>query len=207
MSWKFNRAALAAIASATLTTPAFAHHMMDGKTPTTFADGLLSGLAHPVIGPDHLGFLAAIGLAAAIVPGGLGLILAFVAASTAGVLAHVAAIDVPYAEALVAASVIAGGVLVAVGKQASAKVWLSLAVLAGLVHGYAFGESIVGADRAVLGSYLLGLAIVSTAVAIGVMQFTRAVLAPRADLDRNLRAAGVVVGSVGLFMLATGLAS
>ena len=27
---------------------------MGGKTPSTFAEGLLSGLGHPVIGPDHL---------------------------------------------------------------------------------------------------------------------------------------------------------
>jgi urease accessory protein len=30
---------------------------MDGRTPTSFFEGLLSGLAHPVIGIDHPGFL------------------------------------------------------------------------------------------------------------------------------------------------------
>src|SRR5438270_774512 len=33
------------------TTCAHAHHLMGGKTPSTFADGLLSGLGHPLIGP------------------------------------------------------------------------------------------------------------------------------------------------------------
>ena len=207
MTWKFRPAAFAAAASMAVTTPAFAHHMMDGKVPTTFVEGLLSGLAHPVIGPDHFAFIVAIGLAAAVVPGGIALILAFVAASGAGVLAHVAELNIPGAEALVAATVVVAGSLVAFGRGVGALPWLVLGVLAGLLHGYAFGEAIVGADRAVLGSYLLGLTIVSIAVAIGVMQFARAVLAPRADLERNLRTAGVVVGSVGLVMLATGLAS
>src|SRR5215510_12231222 len=34
-------------------TSAFAHHVMGGKTPSTFVEGLLSGVGHPVIGPDH----------------------------------------------------------------------------------------------------------------------------------------------------------
>src|SRR5262249_29863369 len=45
------------------TTSAFAHHVMGGKTPSTFVEGLLSGTGHPVIGPDHLAFLLAIGIA------------------------------------------------------------------------------------------------------------------------------------------------
>jgi urease accessory protein len=36
-----------------LAEPAFAHHPMGGLTPATFADGLLSGLGHPVIGLDQ----------------------------------------------------------------------------------------------------------------------------------------------------------
>ena len=34
--------------------PAFAHHVVGGKMPVTFMDGLLSGLGHPIIGLDHL---------------------------------------------------------------------------------------------------------------------------------------------------------
>jgi urease accessory protein len=38
------------------TTAAFAHHVMGGETPSTFVDGLLSGIGHPIIGADHLAF-------------------------------------------------------------------------------------------------------------------------------------------------------
>lgn len=46
-----------------LAAPAQAHHLIDisGLKPTAF-NGLLSGLAHPVIGPDHLLFLLALAL-------------------------------------------------------------------------------------------------------------------------------------------------
>src|SRR5207249_12167708 len=66
------------------TTSAFAHHVMGGATPSTLVEGLLSGIAHPVIGPDHLAFLLAIGIAVGI--GGLNLALPalFVIASAIG---------------------------------------------------------------------------------------------------------------------------
>jgi urease accessory protein len=36
---------------------------MGGKTPSTFVDGILSGVGHPIIGPDHLAFVVALGIA------------------------------------------------------------------------------------------------------------------------------------------------
>ena len=40
-----------------------AHHLMGGKTQSTFAEGLLSGTGHPKIGPGYLAFLLALGIA------------------------------------------------------------------------------------------------------------------------------------------------
>ena len=51
--------------------PASAHHAMGGKMPSTFFEGFLSGLAHPVIGVDHLAFIVSVGLFAAINPQGI----------------------------------------------------------------------------------------------------------------------------------------
>ena len=39
--------------------PALAHHPMGGTTPTTFMQGLLSGIGHPILGLDHLAALIA----------------------------------------------------------------------------------------------------------------------------------------------------
>ena len=66
-----------------------AHHPMGGKTPSTFIEGLLSGFGHPMIGPDHLAFLVAVGIIVGV--GGLNLALpaVFVFAMAIGVALHV----------------------------------------------------------------------------------------------------------------------
>src|SRR5258708_34195202 len=45
---------------ALLIDPALAHHVMGGQVPVTFRDGLLSGLAHPIIGIDHFAAVVAV---------------------------------------------------------------------------------------------------------------------------------------------------
>ncbi|MDX2157989.1 MAG: HupE/UreJ family protein [Hyphomicrobiaceae bacterium] len=189
-----------------LATPASAHHAMDGKLPSTLLEGLLSGLGHPVIGPDHLAFIIAIGIAAALVPAGLGVIGAFIAASTAGVLIHLGAITLPMGELLVAGSVIAAGGLVALGHRAGNGAWLALAVLAGVVHGYAFGEAIVGAESRVIGAYLAGIAIVAAVISAGVMGIIRGTAAQSIAAETRLMAVGAAVACVGVVMLVGGLA-
>jgi urease accessory protein len=178
---------------------------MGGKLPATFMQGLLSGLGHPVIGPDHFAFIVALGIAAAVVPGGVGLIGAFIAASTLGVFAHVGAFDLPLADTLAAGSVVVAGALLAAGRRAGAGLWLALVGLAGFIHGYALGESIVGADRTTLGAYLLGLAAVECVVASAVMLFTRSLAAKSTRTELRLRTAGVVLGCAGIILLAAGM--
>ena len=57
--------------------PAFAHHVMGGKLPETFLQGLLSGLGHPIIGLDHFGAIVGIGILVAIAQRSVGLVLVF----------------------------------------------------------------------------------------------------------------------------------
>ena len=59
-------AALALALTVATVLSAQAHHVMGGRTPETFMQGLLSGLAHPVIGLDHLAFIVAMGVAAGV---------------------------------------------------------------------------------------------------------------------------------------------
>jgi urease accessory protein len=195
------RSRLIAVAGAVLlglaATPAFAHHVMDGRLPATFADGLLSGLGHPVIGLDHLAFVIAAGLAVGIAGARLATPALLVGASIAGVLVHVAAVGLPGGELLVAASVIAAGLVIASGKAAPGLAWALLFALGGFVHGYAFGESIVGADRSALGGYLTGLALVQAALATGIAVAARASLISGGALAP--RAAGAVIAAVGVF--------
>ncbi len=189
-------------ALALASSPANAHHVMDGNLPTTFMQGLLSGLGHPVIGPDHFAFILAIGVAAAIVPAGMGLIAAFVAASTAGVLIHVGAGSIAYVEVLVAASVVAAAAALAFGDSARSTTWLTLAAGAGIVHGMAFGETIVGAEQGVLGGYLLGLGLVSAAIAAAVALAVNKVTATPAAQLRLARVSSFALAAFGAVLVA-----
>jgi urease accessory protein len=164
------------LALASVATPALAHHVMDGNLPTTFMQGLLSGLGHPIIGLDHLAFVVALGIGAALLQGPLVVIAAFVTMSIAGVLIHLAQLDIPMVEPLVSFSVLLVGLALVWSRSVAGSVWLGIAAVAGLLHGYAFGESIVGAERAVVGAYLLGLAIVMAAIALTVAWITRRVV-------------------------------
>jgi len=184
---------------------AAAHHPMGGVTPTTFMEGFLSGIGHPVIGIDHLAFIIAIGIAAAFVSGGLGIIAGFIAASLLGVLAHVVELDVPLVETLVATSVIVAGAALAIGFTSARGVWLAIAIIAGLFHGYAFGETVVGAERTVIGAYLIGLAIIQAVVAIIAMIASRRFLVTADTSPLGLRAAGGALAVLGLFLLVVGL--
>ena len=57
------QAAVAALALLLIASPAFAHHPfgMGDSSALTAWQGLLSGLGHPLLGPDHLLFLLALG--------------------------------------------------------------------------------------------------------------------------------------------------
>jgi len=193
------RAALSVIPFFLMTASASAHHVMGGKMPTTFAEGFLSGLGHPVIGPDHLAFLLAIGVAVGV--GGLSLVLPllFVVASAIGVTLHVNGVNLPGAEIVVAVSVLFAGFLIARGRALPVSLWAILFAAAGLFHGYAFGESIFGAERSPLHAYLLGLIIVQSALTVGTALFVRR----RADGVSAIapRLAGAVIVGVGLATL------
>src|SRR4029450_6087822 len=109
--------------------------------------------------------------AVAIVVGACALSLAlpvvFVAAMGVGVGLHVTGIAIPSAEALVALSTLIAGCLIVRARPLPVGAWICLFAIAGLVHGYAFGEAIYGAERAPLGAYLLGLAVVQIVLTVG----------------------------------------
>jgi urease accessory protein len=199
-------AALAAVASLLATDSALAHHVMGGRTPSTFMEGLLSGLGHPIIGVDHAAFLVAIGVVVGV--GRLNLLMPviFVVAAAVGVALHVQGVGLPGAEILVAASVIIVGAAIVRKDALAPMVWGSFFALAGLFHGYAYGESIFGAERTPLIAYLIGLVIVQTALAIGIALVSRRVVAGAAATLAP-RLTGAVVVGIGLAVLAQHLVS
>src|SRR6476661_9942316 len=81
--------------------PALAHHVMGGQLPVTFADGLLSGLAHPIIGLDHFAAIVAVACLASAHRAGPLLVVGFVVAMIVGVTVHVRGTTLPAAEIIV----------------------------------------------------------------------------------------------------------
>lgn len=139
-----------ALAAAGVALPAGAHHLMEinGLTPNPL-NGLISGLLHPVIGPDHLLFLLALSLVGLRrrQRGMVGLLAVGLLGSGAGLLAP----GLPGAELIVAAtlSVVA---MVLWG-------WLPSLVLlpAMALHGYVLSSAVLGWSAMPVGFYGLGL--------------------------------------------------
>lgn len=177
---------------------ASAHHLMGGKTPSTFAQGILSGVGHPIIGPDHLAFLVALGIAVGV--GRLSFVnpFLFLVAMACGVAAHVAAMNIPAAEFIVALSVLLAGVLLALDERIPASGWMAIFAVAGFFHGYAYGESIYGAEPTPIIAYLVGLVVVQTALAVGIALATRSVWTTSGVAPRLL---GAAISGVGFAVL------
>ena len=180
--------------------PAFAHHVMGGRTPATFGEGLLSGLGHPVIGLDHFAAVVAVGCLAAMHRVAPALAIGFVLAMIAGVALHLHGTTVPGAEILVALSVIFLGAFMLRGRDVSASVAFVMFAVVGLVHGYALGESIYGAEPTPLYAYLLGLAVIQSAIALAAMQITRS-LSRHDFVTPPLRLIGAGIAGIGLAVL------
>lgn len=166
LATRFGGIGLVAAAGLLVATPALAHHPFGGQAPSNAVEGFLSGMGHPVIGLDHLAFVVTAGLLAAALGRGLMIPVGFVVASLAGTGLHLLGLDLPAPEFTISASVLLFGVILALKNRPQAAVVTALAFLAGLFHGYAYGEAVVGAEMAPLVSYLLGFTIIQGMMAV-----------------------------------------
>ena len=133
-------------------TPASAHHLMDllQLTPSPLS-GLVSGLAHPLFGPDHLLFLLALGLVG--LQKRLSWMIGLLATGLAGSVLGLALPGIPLAEPLVALS------LVVVGLVLLQRLPALLLVPAFALHGYVLSAAVIGWEQGPIAFYLVGLLI------------------------------------------------
>lgn len=183
-------------------TPAFAHHPLGGMEMTGFSDGLLSGLGHPILGFDHLFFVALMGVAAAFTTRALTTPLAYIAAMIAGVVIATFGPALPLAETVIAISLLALGSVVLSGRALTMPAALALFAGFGLFHGSAFGGAMAtaeaGATGGVLSGYLIGLAAVQYAIALGAGIVARSLATDARAVEPRL--AGAMVAGIGLFL-------
>lgn len=189
------------LVAAFIADPALAHHVMDGQTPATFAQGFLSGVGHPIIGLDHLAAVIAVGCLAATQARGEWLVLGYVLTMIGGAAAHIGEATVQGSEYLVALSVIMLGLVLFRERALRIDIAIALFAFAGLVHGYALGESIAGAERTPLLAYFIGLALSQSAVALAVLYGARAAAARAAARVPAARILGAMVAGVGFVVL------
>ena len=164
--WRTLISASAAIVVPPFVPTAVAHHATGGELPSTVWQGLLSGLGHPIIGIDHLAFIMGIGLMAHLV-GRIALLpLLFVVGTVLGCILHIQGYDLPWSELVITASVVVAAGIVATHVRVPIIILSSLFVVAGAFHGYAYGESIIGAERAPLAAYVVGFAVIQYCIAV-----------------------------------------
>ena len=190
--------AIVVVAAALGPEPALAHHLMGGKMPTSFGEGLLSGLGHPVLGLDHLAAVIAVGCLAATQRPGAWLAIGYVVAMMVGAAAHVGEATVPGAEIFVAVSVIALGVLLIRKSPLRLDIVISLFAFTGLVHGYALGESIAGAEQTPIYGYFIGLILIQSGIVLLALAAVPLLAARKPTVSRLI---GGVVAGVGCGVL------
>ncbi len=201
---KIIRTYIVAAAAALVMLPglAWAHHFMGGRLPETFAQGLLSGLGHPVIGLDHAAFIVAAGFFLALINGGMWGVLALIGGSLLGATLHLTGSVLPADQVGVALSVILIGGLVMARRRIKLS-WLAGGLaLAGMLHGYAYAESIFGAEAAKLRAYLIGFSLVQLGVAAVAFVIHRRLIATREAWARPVCSGlGAAVGAIGTVFL------
>lgn len=183
-----------------ISAPAFAHHPMGGKLPANLFEGMMSGLGHPVIGFDHLAFVIASGLIALKITGGIIIPVSFVVATGIGAGIHLASVDLPIPEIVIAISVVLFGILLATrSKKENANYNLKvslLAVIAGIFHGFAYGEGIFGAEPTPMVAYLIGFTIIQLAISLGTYVLAGQ-LAKSIPFKHIARFAGAAIAAIG----------
>ena len=184
--------------------PASAHHGMEGKVPTDFFQGFMSGIAHPLIGIDHFAFILSVGLLAATQQKGIFIPISFVLSAMLGAGIHLAGFNTPGVELWVSASLLLFGILLTLKNRPNTTLIVGLSAIAGIFHGYAYGESIFGAESTPLLAYLLGFTVIQLVVAMTVFSLSKKFLSGENQLPL-WRSTGLVLSGVGLAFLSSAI--
>ena len=157
----------AAAALSLLAAPAMAH------TGHADANGFLHGLAHPVLGPDHLAAMMAVGLwSGFVLPDRLWRGAAvFMAAMVAGGLLALAGVALPLVEPGILASVVVFGLILGFAGRGAGAVPVSLGLIAAFAvfHGHAHAAEATGSIAGYFAGFLAATALLHLA-GIGLAQ-------------------------------------
>jgi urease accessory protein len=183
--------------------PALSH--VGGHAHAHGAGGLLAGLAHPLLGLDHLLAMLAVGVWSARLAGPgssrlslLALPAAFVATVALGALGAFGGLALPGVELFIAGSVVVLGLLIAAAVVLPVWAGAALVALFGLFHGYAHGAEMPAAAQPLL----YGLGFLSATAALHLAGLGLGLLARDGLRATALRIAAGLAALTGLVILA-----
>lgn len=151
-----------------------------------------SGLLHPLLGPDHVFAMVAVGVLAAVIRRPFAVPGAFVAAMVLGGALGMAGMPLPGGELAIALSVVALGAALVAGTMTRPELALALVAAAGFVHGHAHGTEAPYAAEPI--AYVAGFVVATAtlhAAGVGVGQVVSRRPAVRAALGSVVIGAGV----------------
>lgn len=171
-------------------------------------EGFIWGIADPVIGLDRLAGIVAVGLLSARFVRGAWIGLAFVFAAFLGQIIHLGSLNLPAIapgmEIAIAFFSIIFGIIFLLPTQIS---WLActvLSVIAGLFHGYADSQAIIGAQISTMTTYLLGVSLTQTAIVLSARKigiiFTKQ--ASKQVFHKTIRWVGLTFCTIGIVFFA-----
>lgn len=184
----------------------FAHHSLAGRTPASFFEGFISGIAHPIINVDHLAFVIAIGLITAVGQASKLLPVWFVAGTLVGCVLGYNGFMIPYGIHIVHVALIAIGLSLIFAEKRIP--WLDLIAFAitGILHGNVYSTAIFGTVANPFSGYLIGFAVIQIAIATAAMMAAYWLWVGD-RLYANARIAGGFIIGVGLTIIAQSAAA
>jgi urease accessory protein len=191
---KASLAALAAVATATFSTAAFAH--IGDHSHMSFAEGL----AHPFTGPDHLLAMVAVGVWASQICGRTLwlMLLTFPVVMAAGAVLGFGGVALPWIELGIAASVLVLGAAVALRLRPTLTVSLPLIGAFALLHGYSHGVELPAQATALI--YAAGF--VTATLALHLAGVGLGLAANRLSIRFAAPTAGGAIAALGAALLA-----
>ena len=177
-----------------LISPVNAHHPWDGAGELqsfNVFQGLLSGLAHPILGFDHLIFLVAIGLAG--LATSIEKVLLLVGIGLTGTMVSQFFPIFPGSELTIALSIVLAG-LVSFG-------WLHKLSIIPLLfcHGYVLGNAMVGLESTPLAGYFAGLFIIQSILVILGIEIAKRFWQQRLVFSTCLLGIGITITTFTIF--------
>ncbi|MBD2663442.1 HupE/UreJ family protein [Richelia sinica FACHB-800] len=176
-------------------------------TITNSWEGLIWGIADPVIDLARLAGIVGLGLLSARLIHGVWIALGFAVAVLGGEVMNLMQFHLPSGEIAIAISTAILGMMLLAAKPIHGLAIAFVSVAAGLFHGYASAEFIHHLDPIAVVTYFIGVIFTQTVIFLSAREIGRVIISAEINqlLSRKLRLAGLVFAAIGFVCLGNSL--